>query len=61
MGVVAATDSKHVLATSTGVGIDLARGGDASAALTQLEVSFVAPTGGTPGGTGRVDVFIGWY
>lgn len=61
VGVVAATDSKHVLGADIGIGIDLARGGDAGVALAQLEVTFVAPTGGTPAGTGRVTVFIGWY
>jgi hypothetical protein len=46
---------------AAGLAIDLDRGGDAGAALDQLEVTFVAPTGGTPAGIGEVTVVISWY
>lgn len=60
--VIAAGDGLHVLGNDDlGAGIDLARAGDAGVALTQIEVATVAMTGGTPGGTGRTTVFIGWY
>jgi hypothetical protein len=41
--------------------IDLARAGDAGVALNQLEVTFVAPTGGTPAGIGFVTVVVSWF
>lgn len=41
--------------------IDLERDGDSGAALSQLEVTLVAPTGGTPAGQAFVTVVIGWF
>lgn len=41
--------------------IDLARDGDSGAALDQLEVALVAPTGGTPAGIASTVVMIGWW
>lgn len=60
-GVIAAGDAAEVGPVSAGNYIDLERDGDAGAALTQLEVVLVAPTGGTPAGTGDLDIVIGWY
>jgi hypothetical protein len=41
--------------------IDLNRDGDSGACLDQLEVTFVAPTGGTPTGIGVVAVMMEWW
>jgi hypothetical protein len=41
--------------------IDLPRDGDSGAALAQLEVTFVAPTGGTPAGIGSANVVMEWW
>jgi hypothetical protein len=41
--------------------IDLNRDGDSGASLDQLEVTFVAPTGGTPAGIGVPTVVLAWY
>ena len=60
-GVIAVTDAAEVGPVALGNYIDLARGGDAGVALTQFEVDLVAPTGGTPGGTGSLGVRISFY
>lgn len=60
--VVALTDSHDIGGvTAAGTEIRLGYDGDAGAALTQLEVTMVAPTGGTPAGIGLLNVTIGWY
>lgn len=46
---------------AAGLRIDLDRDGDSGASLDQLEVTFVAPTGGTPAGIAVVTVVISWY
>lgn len=60
-GVIALTDGAEVGPVTAGNFIDLDRDGDAGAALTQLEVVLVAPTGGTPAGTGLLSIVISWY
>lgn len=46
---------------AAGKAIDLDRAGDSGASMDQLEVTFVAPTGGTPAGIAVVTVVISWY
>ena len=46
---------------SAGLDIDLDRDGDSGASLDQLEVNFVAPTGGSPAGIGFVTIVISWW
>lgn len=46
---------------AAGQSIDLDRDGDSGASLDQLEVAFVAPTGGTPAGQGYVTIVITWW
>jgi hypothetical protein len=41
--------------------IDMTRDGAAGAAITQVEIEYVAPTGGTPAGKGSVTVTISWW
>jgi len=61
-GVVSLTDSADVNgATNAGKEIHCGYDGDAGAALTQLEVTMAAPTGGTPGGIGLLEVSVAWY
>ena len=62
VGVVALTDSAEFAGfTDAGLEIHLGYDGDAGVALTQLEVTMVAPTGGTPGGIGLTTITIAWY
>ena len=61
MATTAATDSLDGGPYPSDYFIDLERDGDAGAALTQLEVVTVAPTGGVPAGTGLVDITISWW
>lgn len=66
MGTAAATDGFSTRDDSdaikaAGLRIDLGRDGDSGAALDQLEVAAVAPTGGTPAGIGYVTVVISWF
>lgn len=46
---------------AAGKEIDLDNDGDAGASLDQLEVAFVAPTGGTPAGQGYVTIVMSWW
>lgn len=46
---------------AAGKEIDLDNDGDAGASLDQLEVAFVAPTGGTPAGMGYVTIVMSWW
>jgi len=41
--------------------IDLDRDGDAGASLDQLEVAFIAPTGGVPAGIGYPTIVVSWW
>jgi hypothetical protein len=41
--------------------IDMSRDGAAGAAIDDVEIEFVAPTGGTPAGKGHVGVSIRWF
>ena len=66
MGVAAATDGYGTYddtdaIKAAGQSIDLDRAGDAGVSLGQLEVTFVAPTGGTPAGIGVPTVVITWF
>lgn len=62
LGVIALTDSAEFAGfLDAGLAIHTGYDGDAGAALTQLEVVAIAPTGGTPGGIALVDVAIAWY
>jgi hypothetical protein len=57
--VIAAGDSLHVVNDGDGASADYASA--AGGRLDQVTVTVVAPTGGTPGGTGNVTVFMDWY
>ena len=57
--VIAAGDSLHVVNDGDGASADYASA--AGGRLDQVTVTCVAPTGGTPGGTGNVTVFMAWY
>lgn len=65
MGAAAATDaynsSDHQCFLDKQRVIDMDRDGTAGAAITQVEVNFVAPTGGTPAGIGEVTIVVGWW
>lgn len=57
--VIAAGDSLHVVGTGDGIALNYASA--TGARLDQITVTVVAPTGGTPGGTGNVTLFLAWY
>lgn len=66
LGVAADTDGygtkdDDIFPAGSDEGIDLARDGDSGAALSQIEVAFVAPTGGTPAGKAYVNIAIEWW
>lgn len=66
MGVAAATDGYGTkddpdAILPAGEFIDLERAGDSGVALAQLEVTFVAPTGGTPAGIGVPTIVVDWF
>lgn len=63
LGTTADTDglTTNVGVTAAGNFIDLDRDGDSGASLDQLEVAFVAPTGGTPAGIGSVTLVVDWW
>lgn len=66
MGLAADTDGwgtndDNDAIKAAGNQIDLDRDGDSGASLDQLEVNFVAPTGGTPAGKGYVTLVIDWW
>lgn len=66
MGVAADTEGWNLRddtdAVKTGYEvINLKDDGDSGAAITQLELNFVAPTGGTPAGKGFVTIVLDWY
>jgi hypothetical protein len=66
LATVAATDSRGSkddtdAVLPAGQFIDLTRGGDSGAALSQLEVAFIANTGGTPAGTGIPTITVSWW
>lgn len=57
MGAAANTDGYNMSNTGVkGAMIDLE-----TDAISQLEVAFVAPTGGTPAGQGEVAIVVAWY
>lgn len=58
LGTLAATDA--ISAKGNGVTTAYTLTTDQIAADTQVEVTFVAPTGGTPAGTGTVAVVVDW-
>lgn len=41
--------------------IDMDRDGTSGAAISQLEVACIAPTGGTPAGIGYLTAVVGWW
>jgi hypothetical protein len=57
--VIASGDSLHVVNDADGASADYASA--SGGRLDQVTVTCVAPTGGTPGGTGNVTVFMAWY
>jgi hypothetical protein len=57
--VIGAGDSLHVVNDAGGTSADYASA--AGGRLDQVTVTVVAPTGGTPGGTGNLTVFMAWY
>jgi hypothetical protein len=66
LGVAAATNGYGTnddadAIKAAGKFIDLDRDGDAGAALTQLEVTTLANTGGTPAGQGTITVVLSWF
>lgn len=66
MGAAAITDGYSTkddtdAIKAAGLNINLASDGDSGAALAQLEVTFVAPTGGTPAGIGIPTIVVSWW
>lgn len=64
--LAAATDARSVeddtdAIKAAGELIDMDNDGDAAASLAQLEVTFVAPTGGTPAGIAVPIITIAWW
>lgn len=59
--VIAAGDSLHVEGNDLSQGIALDYASASGGRLDQITVTVVAPTGGTPAGTGNVTVFMAWY
>ena len=57
---VGTADDADAIKTA-GQSIDLQTDGDSGAELAQLEVAFVAPTGGTPAGRGFVTIVLDWW
>lgn len=57
--VIAAGSSLHVVGDGDGASADYASA--AGGRLDEITVTVVAPTGGTPAGTGNVTVFMAWY
>ena len=53
-------DDQDAIKTA-GLFIDLDRDGDSGAALDQLEVALVAPTGGVPAGIALVTIVVSWF
>ena len=69
VGTAADVDAYAEMGLGTLADTNSVRASDASGDLieqdipadTQVEITFVAPTGGTPAGKGHVTVVIGWY
>lgn len=58
LGTLAATDALSAIGSTVGTAYTLTTA--TIAADTQVEVTFVAPTGGSPAGVGTVHVVIDW-